>query len=301
MTYNPTRTVELLAICDKATLGPWLQGTQTVQIGDDVAILDRVADAEAIATLPDLAAQLRAAHYEIERLKNPSISRQWNALIMNAPTADGSPLHLCVPSDGTRVTDVTEYVEPFIRRSGDCVDPEPDTDDGDDLAAQLRAARDEIERMTVFEQRSVRQQEFIETQAQCIREKNAELERMKKKPPVKGDPVFDAPLYTKDAEFDSFVASLPEQYWARYDLSALRLGWHYGRERLVASVEVTSLTGKANNGSAVRDCEYCGGSGILQNVIGEWIGECHKCWPLPFGWPSPLAVAAQDKQRNQHE
>lgn len=32
-------------------------------------------------------------------------------------------------------------------------------------------------------------------------------------------------LSTPDEEFRAFVAQMPEKHWAKYDLSAVRLGW----------------------------------------------------------------------------
>ena len=34
-----------------------------------------------------------------------------------------------------------------------------------------------------------------------------------------------------DPEFEAFVKSLPQNHWARYDLSAVRLGWDAYKER----------------------------------------------------------------------
>lgn len=48
-----------------------------------------------------------------------------------------------------------------------------------------------------------------------------------------GDPELDAALQSEDPEFQAFVESMPDNYWARYDLSAVRVGWHFGRGRQV--------------------------------------------------------------------
>ena len=32
-------------------------------------------------------------------------------------------------------------------------------------------------------------------------------------------------LYTKNEEFSEFVSKMPDTHWAKYDLSAVRLGW----------------------------------------------------------------------------
>lgn len=44
-----------------------------------------------------------------------------------------------------------------------------------------------------------------------------------------GDPAFDVFLGKHDPEFNSFVASLPLTYWAKYDLSAMHAGWYWSR------------------------------------------------------------------------
>lgn len=46
--------------------------------------------------------------------------------------------------------------------------------------------------------------------------------------PVKGDPMLDAVLDTPNPQFDAWVKSLPPAYWARYDLSACRIGFEAG-------------------------------------------------------------------------
>lgn len=43
--------------------------------------------------------------------------------------------------------------------------------------------------------------------------------------PVKGDPMLDHVLKTENPEFNAWRESLPPAYWARYDLSACRIGW----------------------------------------------------------------------------
>ena len=40
-----------------------------------------------------------------------------------------------------------------------------------------------------------------------------------------------------DGEFQSFVAMLPKKYWAKYDLSALRLGWEAAKKRYKKELE----------------------------------------------------------------
>lgn len=41
-----------------------------------------------------------------------------------------------------------------------------------------------------------------------------------------GDPVLDACLGQPDLAFEAMRDSMPDGYWARYDLSAVRFGWH---------------------------------------------------------------------------
>ena len=38
-------------------------------------------------------------------------------------------------------------------------------------------------------------------------------------------------LGTPDPDWQAFVDSLPDKYWAKYDLSALRLGWEAAKSR----------------------------------------------------------------------
>jgi hypothetical protein len=44
-------------------------------------------------------------------------------------------------------------------------------------------------------------------------------------PRYSGKPMLDLVLSVRNPEFDAWVASLPPTYWARYDLSAVRIGW----------------------------------------------------------------------------
>lgn len=66
-----------------------------------------------------------------------------------------------------------------------------------------------------------------------------------------GNPELDAVLLKPDPTFDAFVASLPANYWARYDLSAVRLGWHYGRA--VATVHINELDDALQAAADERD------------------------------------------------
>lgn len=45
------------------------------------------------------------------------------------------------------------------------------------------------------------------------------------KPKYSGDPMLDDVLAKENADFRAWVNSLPPTYWARYDLSAARIGW----------------------------------------------------------------------------
>lgn len=76
-----------------------------------------------------------------------------------------------------------------------------------------------------------------------------------------GDPAIDGVLAASDPEFRAWVASMPEQHWAKYDLSALRIGWHYGRKPLMAENErLTAAFQRAHdqayeNGTRAHDAE----------------------------------------------
>lgn len=69
------------------------------------------------------------------------------------------------------------------------------------------------------------------TRPECIKTQRDELrDRLEAQPPrpVKGDPMLDAVLDTPNPQFDAWVKSLPPAYWARYDLSACRIGFEAG-------------------------------------------------------------------------
>lgn len=59
------------------------------------------------------------------------------------------------------------------------------------------------------------------------RGRNALAKRFTKldKPRYSGEPMLDEVLGTPNPEFNAWVESLPPTYWARYDLSAARIGW----------------------------------------------------------------------------
>ena len=46
-----------------------------------------------------------------------------------------------------------------------------------------------------------------------------------------GDKMTTQFEFDPDPEFDAYVASLDKKHWARYDLSAVRLGWEAYKER----------------------------------------------------------------------
>lgn len=45
------------------------------------------------------------------------------------------------------------------------------------------------------------------------------------KPKYSGEPMLDSVLAEENPDFRAWVKSLPDTYWARYDLSAARIGW----------------------------------------------------------------------------
>lgn len=73
--------------------------------------------------------------------------------------------------------------------------------------------------------------------------------------PNKGDPMLDAVLKTPSAEFDAWVKSLPYTYWARYDLSACRVGWEAGRAQpRITAEQIAEIKRLADEyGAAERD------------------------------------------------
>jgi DNA repair exonuclease SbcCD ATPase subunit len=60
---------------------------------------------------------------------------------------------------------------------------------------------------------------------------NSEVARLRSKftkldrPRYKGEPMLDEVLVTPNPAFRAWAESLPQEYWARYDLSAARIGW----------------------------------------------------------------------------
>jgi hypothetical protein len=68
-------------------------------------------------------------------------------------------------------------------------------------------------------------------QGKLLIESLAEIEALTKrftkldKPKYSGDPMLDSVLGETNEDFRAWVESLPPTYWARYDLSAARIGW----------------------------------------------------------------------------
>ena len=58
------------------------------------------------------------------------------------------------------------------------------------------------------------------------------------KPKYSGDSMLDAVLGTPNADFRTWVDSLPPSYWARYDLSAARIGWDAACKFIQANANV---------------------------------------------------------------
>ena len=77
----------------------------------------------------------------------------------------------------------------------------------DQLADDLDSRDEEIERLN--------------TELEALRAKFTRLDQ----PRYSGAPMLDAWLYEPNPKFQAAVAELPDAYWARYDLSAVRIGW----------------------------------------------------------------------------
>ena len=73
----------------------------------------------------------------------------------------------------------------------------------------------------------VKAQEMMMLAKKMEREKNALAKKFTRldKPKYSGDPMLDSVLMDTNPDFRAWVDSLPPTYWARYDLSAARIGW----------------------------------------------------------------------------
>lgn len=73
---------------------------------------------------------------------------------------------------------------------------------------------------------------------QSLEEAHAEILSLRSKftkldqPRYSGVPMMDSVLAEPSPAFREWVSSLPATYWARYDLSAARIGWEAGRKSL---------------------------------------------------------------------
>lgn len=71
----------------------------------------------------------------------------------------------------------------------------------------------------------------------------AEIEALTKrftkldKPKYSGDPMLDAVLADSNPDFRAWADSLPPTYWARYDLSAARIGWEAASKFILENVK----------------------------------------------------------------
>lgn len=79
-------------------------------------------------------------------------------------------------------------------------------------------------------------------------------------------------MATKDEKFREFVESLPDKYWAKYDLSAVRLGWDAAKK---SEVDCITCKGLGNIDDAELGdiscnkwkCPDCKGSGKQRLII----------------------------------
>lgn len=71
------------------------------------------------------------------------------------------------------------------------------------------------------------------------RERNALAKKFTRldKPKYSGDPMLDSVLMDTNPDFREWVHSLPPTYWARYDLSAARIGWEAACKFISENVE----------------------------------------------------------------
>ena len=69
------------------------------------------------------------------------------------------------------------------------------------------------------------------THEETIQQLEAEITRLRSRftkldmPRYSGAPMLDSVLAEPSPEFRAWADTLPPEYWARYDLSAARIGW----------------------------------------------------------------------------
>ena len=95
-----------------------------------------------------------------------------------------------------------------------------------------------------------------------------------KEPFATSQPLTEPDWLSADPEFDAWVATMPQKYWAKYDLSACRLGWH-------AHKALQSET-RENTDAAPQAAEYP-----------ESLGGRHQSTPAVAASSLPSAVAEQ--------
>lgn len=101
--------------------------------------------------------------------------------------------------------------------------------------------------------------------------------------------------WTADPAFDAWVKTLPEKHWAKYDLSACRLGWEAKKAKRIAADESAvptcwSLRHKDGAGALFADCMY-GNEDDARNDAIALNGESGQLIPVPlFTHPPAQAV-----------
>ncbi len=108
--------------------------------------------------------------------------------------------------------------------------PTPKTDALRDLYEnhEYRATVGDIWELCEFFER-----EFNEAREQ--RDRLAEKFTRLDKPKYSGDPMLDSVLKVTNPAFRNWAHSLPPTYWARYDLSAARIGWEAACDKALRS------------------------------------------------------------------
>lgn len=108
-----------------------------------------------------------------------------------------------------------------------------------------------------------------------------------------GNPELDAVLLKPDPAFDAFVTSLPANYWARYDLSAVRLGWHHGRAAAGREGQpVSSIDYWQKRGHHV--CPECNGARVRSYRQADHLGGQYVDVPCECTRPASKADAEAD-------